>query len=333
MVDLKRGFAFRPLSNLTALQKPTTRRRGAAAEADPLGPLAQLPGRWEGTGFNTIWRPLHDPAHPGQGHFLELNLTVETLEFDRIGGKIPNRGLLQEDLIMFGLHYLQQISDNFGNGLHIEPGVWLNVPATSNPQVPESVVRMGSIPHGTTIVAQGLATPGTPGAPTFADANIKPFVIGNPGQTIDFPEADLSVPTLFRSSPELIAGITQPMVDSPNSVLQSAIAGQNIVNTITLDVTTQPTPVIGGGTANTAFLIGGPDGPNADAVSASSIFWIEQVREADGTEFLQLQYTQTVLLDFGGLSWPHLSVATLRQTGKARSDRERDQVAADNQRR
>ncbi|HEX8481584.1 MAG TPA: heme-binding protein [Allosphingosinicella sp.] len=331
MVDLKRGFSFRPLSNLRAIQRPTTRRMGAAAEPDPLGPLAQLPGRWEGTGFNTIWRPLHDPAHPGQGHFLELNLTVEILEFDRIGGQIPNRGLLQPDLIMFGLHYLQQVSDNFGNGLHIEPGVWLNVPATTNPQVPPTVVRMGSIPHGTTIVAQGLAS-SEARAPKFEDTNIKPFVIGDPAQTFDFPEADLSIATPFRSSPELIAGITQAMVDSPNSVLQTAIDGQEIVNTINLVITTEPTPVIGGGTANTAFLIGGPDGPNADAVSATSIFWIEQVREADGTEFLQLQYTQTVLLDFGGLSWPHLSVATLRQSAKTRSDRERDQVAADNQR-
>jgi hypothetical protein len=28
-------------------------------------------------------------------------------------------------------------------------------------------------------------------------------------------------------------------------------------------------------------------------------------------QYLQLQYTQTVLLNFLGLSWPHVSVATL----------------------
>jgi hypothetical protein len=27
----------------------------------------------------------------------------------------------------------------------------------------------------------------------------------------------------------------------------------------------------------------------------------------------QLQYAQTVLLNFNGLSWPHITVATLRQ--------------------
>ena len=32
-----------------------------------------------------------------------------------------------------------------------------------------------------------------------------------------------------------------------------------------------------------------------------------------GLEFLQLQYTQTVLLNFNGLSWPHDLLATLRK--------------------
>ena len=39
-------------------------------------------------------------------------------------------------------------------------------------------------------------------------------------------------------------------------------------------------------------------------------FWIETVKRGNGT-FLQLQYTQTVLLNFLGLSWPHVTVATL----------------------
>jgi len=43
-----------------------------------------------------------------------------------------------------------------------------------------------------------------------------------------------------------------------------------------------------------------------------AIFWIETV-EYDGRQFLQLQYTQTVLLNFAGLSWPHVSVARLRK--------------------
>jgi hypothetical protein len=64
------------------------------------------------------------PNHtPGQAQFLELNLTEEILEVQEIKGAIPNRGLLQDDIEMFGVTYLQQIQDrNVGAGLHIEPG-------------------------------------------------------------------------------------------------------------------------------------------------------------------------------------------------------------------
>ena len=44
----------------------------------------------------------------------------------------------------------------------------------------------------------------------------------------------------------------------------------------------------------------------------TAIFWVETVTNPDGSTFEQLQYTQRVLLNFNGLSWPHISVATLR---------------------
>ena len=66
-----------------------------------------------------------------QDRFLECNLTTETLHFDKIDGPIPNRGLLMHDINMFGLRYLQQISQTSDNtGLHIEPGLWVNIPST-----------------------------------------------------------------------------------------------------------------------------------------------------------------------------------------------------------
>lgn len=103
------------------------------------------------------------------------------------------------------------------------------------------------------------------------------------------------------------------MVDNPNSVLTDATAGQTILSTTTFQVATTDLPVPGGGTQNTAFLVGGTGGPNANAVTVSASFWLATFQ---GTpNFQQLQYTQTVLLDFNGLSWPHVSVATLRLTG------------------
>jgi len=43
-------------------------------------------------------------------------------------------------------------------------------------------------------------------------------------------------------------------------------------------------------------------------------FWIETVAGTGGQpDFLQLQYTQLVQLDFNNLTWPHVTVATLRK--------------------
>ncbi|HEU0317533.1 MAG TPA: heme-binding protein [Solirubrobacteraceae bacterium] len=291
----------------------------AAAPANPLGPLAQLVGNWKGNGFNTIWRP-HPLAGGGQDRFLELNLTTEKLAFTEIKGAIPNRGLLMPDISMFGLTYMQQIAETKGGaGLHIEPGIWAVVPPTTNPKEPATVVRMASIPHGTVILAQGTASHASKG-PTIVDNNIIPFTVGAaPPPNSDFPAAEatftelnLATPTPFRfASP----GVTQAMVINPNSVLKAALAGQTITSTTKLSITTQHAPVAGGGTANTAFLAAAtsPPGGNAKAVEVEATFWIESVKQASGPDKLQLQYTQLVQLDFNGLRWPHVTVATLQK--------------------
>jgi hypothetical protein len=295
-----------------------------AEPPDELGPLAQLigedgKGEWHGHGFNTIWRP-HPLAEGGQDRFLELNLTDEKLVFSEINGKIPNRGLAMPDINMFGLTYLQQIKGvDPPEGLHIEPGIWINVPPTTNPVEPATVVRMASIPHGTTILAQGTALT-VNGGPHIAENNIIPFQIGTPtppnsdfaAAEAIFTELNLAIPTQFRQAS---AAVTQAMVENPNSVLQNDIAGQNITSTTVLVVSSAHAPVAGGGTANTAFLeaASAPPGGNAKAVEVSAIFWIETVAREGEPDKLQLQYTQLVQLDFNGLRWPHVTVATLHK--------------------
>ncbi len=102
-----------------------------------------------------IWRPNFGGASGPKDFFLELNCTSETLEFTEISGAIPDRGFLQADIELKGESYLQQISDSFLKaGQHFEPGIWANLSLTANPNGPSTVVRMGSIPHGTTINAQ-----------------------------------------------------------------------------------------------------------------------------------------------------------------------------------
>jgi hypothetical protein len=220
---------------------------------------------------------------------------------------------------MAGIRYLQQIFDSNvkdpttgkDSGLHIEPGLWLTVPATTDPLLPNTVARLASIPHGTTIIAQGLMAT-VPGPPSIGGADITPFVIGNPASTVSFPEQTLTDTTNFRTTPPGLDGITQPMLDNPNSVLTQATSGVTVTSTTTLTVSSDDaTPILGGGTANTAFLQGGPDGPNADAARVTATFWLQTTAGSAVPDLLQ--YSQTVLLNFNGLSWPHVTVATLKK--------------------
>jgi hypothetical protein len=69
---------------------------------------------------------------------------------------VPNRGEVQGDIFLNGVPYLQTVQDvttGQAIGIHVEPGIWMCVPSTKDPSEPENVVRMGSIPHGTTICA------------------------------------------------------------------------------------------------------------------------------------------------------------------------------------
>lgn len=278
-----------------------------------LGPLKELPGTWRGHGFNLIARP---DFEGGNDIFLELNPTDEELHFSSIGGPIPNRGSVQDDIEIFGIHYLQQISDHTNEGaIHLEPGIWLNVPETTNPAEPATVVRMASIPHGTAALIQGTSFD-VAGPPKIAAANTVPFPIGGavpPTGTMNpFPEYNLAAPNDFRTNPTP-ADVTQAIVTDPNSRLVDDIAAQTITETTVLDISTVAGAAANafGGAKDIPFL-----GPNADVAQVSAIFWIEKVQYAAPREehlFLQLQYTQTVLLNFAGLSWPHVSVATLRK--------------------
>ena len=118
--------------------------RPFAEVAANLGLLTEFQGSWRGTGFNITARPFFGSTPP---FFLELNATQETLDFTAITGDIPNRGSRQPDINLAGLRYLQQVTDLATNsGIHIEPGLWLRVPATTSPPAEETYVRHATIP-------------------------------------------------------------------------------------------------------------------------------------------------------------------------------------------
>ena len=346
--------------------------RALPAAPPSLGPLASFVGSWSGTGFNTIFRP-QNPASPTQlpnpqpnsDNILELNLTSEKLSFSPALGSVPNRGSVQPDVFLNGVPYLQTINDvTFPGqtvGIHAEPGLWMAIPQTSDPKKGPTVFRMGSIPHGTTIEAQGTSLV-VAGGPDIKPVDITPFAIQPPHKKIPFPSqkaTDKQTPRIPQDLTAYIADgrINQDILDDPNTVLRKAIQGQKITSTTVIIINTvPPPPLFGGGTDNIAFLEGDAQAanPNANAVQMSAIFWIETVEytlhipvfypgqqplflepehpfgpHAVRPTFLveptkpipdpidikvqsqQIQYTQFVLLNFKGLSWPHVSVATL----------------------
>jgi hypothetical protein len=216
---------------------------------------------------------------------------------------------------------------------------------------------MASIPHGTTIEAQGGWTT-VNGAPNIPPVSITPFSGSSPFR---FPSQTAASQGTARIPQDLTsfisAGtITQAMLDDPNTFLRNHISGQTIVSTVQITIDTNPaSPLTGGGTDNISFLQGGPPGnaPNAQSFEMSATFWIETVQHtilipvfkpgdpplvlkgeaaAPGQPAptftvrppipisvprpitftsTQIQYSQKVLLVFNGLTWPHVSVATL----------------------
>jgi hypothetical protein len=265
-----------------------------ATEASPLGVLANLAGTWTGAGFNLI----AVPNHQNNADFrLVLNATKYVLQFDPIGGVVPNRGSAQGDIGIFGLTYLQRVNDaQTHEGIHIEPGIWLNVPATTAPAAPPSIVRQSTIPHGDSVLAQGAGFT-VRGGPQIAPVSSRPT---GPGLSSKFP--GYLDPYSHSNLPP---GMKQTYVANMNQALLDALEGQEIINTTVLEVASIPL----GAVANIPFVT-----VNANATRISAIFWIETVQRADRTQFLQLQYTQTVILNFLDIDWPHVSVATLIKT-------------------
>jgi len=382
----------------------------AKAAAPALGPLENFTGTFIGKGFNTIFRPQNpaSPANlptpvPGSDNVLELNLTSETLTFGvrvvgssggvvKSLGTVPNRGEVQRDISLNGVPYLQTINDvtdpHKPVGIHFEPGLWVIVPTTKDPQEGQTLTRMASIPHGTTINAQGTSFPPISGPPTIKPVNtagttppngIIPFVTDSQPPNLikptpkGFASQTAATPGTARIpqdlTPFIAAGtITQQLLDDPNTLLNKVLENiaksksQKIVSTTTIVVATDPaSPLFGGGADNIAFLLGdaaaltnpNAKGQNAQAISMQAIFWIETVESqivvppftpghppltipaepplpglpaprfhveppipitqprTIAVRFTQIQYSQTVFLNFNGLTWPHVSVATL----------------------
>ena len=276
--------------------------------------------------------------------------------------------------------YLQKISDiTTGGALHIEPGIWIHIPSQdtgTGSSAKESVARMGNIPHGNSLLAQGTAIKldpftGNPFNPdSVAAVNTAPFPVGDafpppapgtgigmpvPGTLSGFPPYDLSNLTPaavnFRTPagntpavplPATILGVPmQDVILDPTKLLTAALSGQTISSMVVNQHRHRRNFAA-------ATACAGPRGAAA-AQEYSCQFQrrrrsrkhsvpTNERRCRDGVcdlldrkdkgstpdaDFMQLQYVQTVFLNFpvlnspppqNSLTWPHVSVATLQKT-------------------
>jgi hypothetical protein len=242
--------------------------------------------------------------------------------------------------------------------------MWVHVPSQDSGAT-QSVFRLGTIPHGNSLLAAGSAIRLDPftGNPFDPDnpsaANTAPFPVDGvmpfPGTESAFPPYDLSNLTPaavnFRTPagdspatplPSTILGVPmQDVILDPTKLLSAALVGQIIESMVVINIATvssllqtqpdqdgkpvNPKDILlnqncGGGVENISFLQ-----TNADAATAFATFWVEKIKgPSPDADFLQLQYVQTVFLNFPAitpgqppsesLTWPHVSVATLRKT-------------------
>ena len=295
-------------------------RAAGPSTATDLGLLAKLPGRWTGRGFNLIGRPARQGDSGNPAFFLELNATRETLEFVAIGGDIPNRGEIEKTALLHAVHYLQSVTDCVTDtGIHKEPGLWVHVPATAE-NSSETYVRLASIPHGDSLLAQSTFFTTVKTGPTIKSVNALPFPLTDPIPDLNAdPPNPIGPPYIDPYLHDPLPADCLPKgldaaktIKDPTEVLRAQIQGQNITETDVIAISTKLPPLADapsqpGGIVNIPFVV-----KNANTVQMDAIFWIETVHHKDfGKPYYQLQYVQRVILDFDDIHWPHVSVATL----------------------
>lgn len=264
--------------------------------------LADLRGRWVGEGINTLWVPTLDggvsqqatpPTYnpPGQPpkpvpQFVSSR-TTETLVIEDVLGAVPNKGS-KEAFSELAAPYEQRVHDENGSLIHVESGYWLVTPSTQESATP-SVAKLASIPHGTVALVQGPLSdrqPGTAPVPTPSPASVMP---STPLDGLSQPSGPLD--------PEFIANVA--------SYVQRRFEADHagVLWQLTLTGT-------GADVANIDFLK-----TNAPVTSVQSTFWVGNLGiRADGQgeqSAAVLAYVQTVLIQFDGIQWPHVSVGYL----------------------
>ena len=296
-----------------------------AQTPNPLGALAALAGTWVGHGFNSIWRP-HHPA--SQDRFLELNMTDETLIVhpDQRPDPQPRARDARHRHVRPHLHAADQRGEHRRRAAHRARDLGER-PAHHRSQRARRR-WCGWRRSRTAPSSSPRASPrSTPGGPqNIPDNNILPFFFGSPApansdfnsvaQTFTELESVASRPRSASSRP----GSPRPSSRTPTACCrprsQSSLHGTSMKSRTFLHVATQRTASSRPAAAPPTRRSWRPAATRPAATPRprrwSATFWIETIAGTGGQpDKHQLQYTQTVMLDFNGIHWPHVTVGTL----------------------
>ncbi|MGH9358228.1 MAG: heme-binding protein [Terriglobia bacterium] len=279
------------------------------------------PNTWTGTGFNLIAVPNAGGGPPDPIFTLLLNATEETLRFSAVTPDAKDRGAGKHTVSLRTALYLQTIKDPKDNTtIHVEPGLWGHVPRTDENS--DTFFRLASTPHGDCLLAQStffgpvtqeleiehVSTNSFP----FQQTDPIPKLNADPANPLDghyigqYLNPGPNFPADF-----LPKGLNPAeIVKDPAKILLAAIKGQAITETDVIVISTKPTQPTG--------ILNIPVATStAKAVQMDAIVWVEKLKDGgSGTPPYQLQYLQRVILDFGRVHWPHVSVATLKLDNK-----------------
>lgn len=261
-----------------------------ALAAQPLGALAGLGGTWAGHGLTVGSRPT---GTSDDRPVVTVATTREHARFAPVATPLRTTGLAPQDIPLYGLHYLHRSLGQDGGTVVLEPGLWVNL----GPVDDGRVARMGSVGGGTVIVAEGKVTR-IDGPPS----------IGPAGVTL--PADGSRVHGASRVRPDVLR--------DPNSVLRAALRRVQVLDTFQIDLCSRVRPAAA--TARHGRR------PESAVVYLAATIWIERIAEPRraGHTYLQLQYSQTTLVEFaerpdtvrtpaGPLdpAWPAVAVGSL----------------------
>lgn len=298
-----------------------------------LGELADLEGKWEGEGFNMLAVP--DRTESPQEYRIIAQKYKETLEFCRITelapddskDGVPNRKL---DLTQFvsALEYTQHVVNMDGDAIHHENGLWLMLDDTPSPS---RIARQSSVPHGNSLLAPGKAL--VVDAPVINPVCVLPSIV-----QAKIREKMKSGMSLEQACEAVVnddqCGYLQPYFEenkkfqsegvdyflNPNKLLADHNSNLNITSSTVFDLDTKSET---GGVLNIPFFRppqpGQPVNNFITCPALTSTFWVNTIKNADGSESKQLQYTQDSTIEFfqagpnSLITWPHIDVANLKK--------------------